>query len=106
MSRLDEVKDFISKQPTHISDTNEKCIAKIELMKLHVLQDIDLSLAYMVDIFIDNLELNEVKNQEEKPKEKKPVEKTCETCMCDPNCKADVAMACGHCYDYSEWEGL
>ena len=44
--------------------------------------------------------------EEEKPKEKKPVEKTCETCMCDPNCKADVAMACGHCYDYSEWEGL
>lgn len=44
--------------------------------------------------------------EEEKPKEKKPVEKTCETCMCDPNCKSDVAMACGHCYDYSEWEGL
>lgn len=100
MSRLDEVKDFIAKQPTLISGTNEECIAKIELMKLHVLQDIDLSLAYMVDIF------NAVKNQEEKPKPKEPVEKTCETCICDPNCKADVEMACGHCYEYSEWEGI
>lgn len=44
--------------------------------------------------------------EEEKPKPKEPVEKTCETCMCDPNCKADVAMACGHCYEYSEWEGF
>ncbi len=96
MSRVDEVKDFIAKQPTLISGTKEECIGTIELMKLHALQDIDLSLAYMVDIF------NEVKDQEEK----KPVEKTCETCICDPNCKADVLMACGHCYEYSEWEGL
>ena len=72
------------KQPTHISGTNEECIAKIELMKLHVLQDIDLSLAYMVDIF------NAVKDQEKKSKPKEPVEKTC-----DPNCKAD-----------SEWEEI
>ena len=99
MSRLEEVKDFIAKQPTHISGTNEECIAKIELMKLHVLQDIDLSLARMVDIF------NEVKDQEEKPKSKEPAKKTCNTCMYDPNCKSDVVMACGHCFDYSEWEG-
>lgn len=98
MSRLDEVKDFITKQPTQIRGTNEECIAKIELMKLHVLQDIDLSLAYMVDIF------NEVKNQEEKPKPKEPVRKTCNTCVYDPSYKPDVAIACGHCFDYSEWE--
>lgn len=96
MSRLDEVKNFIVKQPTHISGTNEECIAKIELMKLHVLQDIDISLAYMVDIF------NSVKNQEEKPKE--PVEKTCETCKSDPNDKYDCIVYCDECYDYSEWE--
>ncbi len=96
MSRVDEVKNFITKQPAQISGTNEECIAKIELMKLHALQDIGISLAYMVDIF------NEVKNQEEKPKE--PVEKTCETCKSDPNDKYDCIVYCDECYDYSEWE--
>lgn len=105
MNRLDEVKDFIAKQPTHISGTNEECIAKIELMKLHVLQDIDLSLAQLVDIFKRESDRENERDEREK-REKESVRKTCETCMCDPNCKADVAMACGHCYDYSEWEGL
>lgn len=100
MSRVDDVAKFILGQPGEFSGTPDDCLVKVEIMKLNVLRDIDLSLAYMVDIF------NKVKEQEEKPKEKKPLEKTCETCICDPNCKADVAMACGHCYEYSEWEGL
>ena len=100
MSRVDDVAKFILGQPGEFKGTPDDCLVKVEIMKLNVLRDIDLSLAYLVDIF------NKVKEQEEKPKEKKPVEKTCETCMCDPNCKADVAMACGHCYEYSEWEGL
>lgn len=92
MSRLEVVKEHVLSQNAEIYRTDEKI--------LDTLRDINISLACMVDIF------NEVKNQEEKPKPKEPVEKTCETCMCDPNCKADVAMACGHCYEYSEWEGF
>ena len=96
MSRVDEVLASIFEQPSDFSSTPDDCLVKIEIMKLNVLRDIDLSLAYMVDIF------NEVKNQEEKPKE--PVEKTCETCKSDPNDKYDCIVYCDECYDYSEWE--
>ena len=100
MSRLEEVKDFIAKQPTHISGTNEECIAKIELMKLHVLQDIDLSLAQLVDIF-----KRESDREDERDKrEKGSVKKSCENCFYDPNDKLDISMACGYCYDYNNWE--
>ena len=98
MSRVDDVSKFILGQPSSFSGSPDDCLVKVEIMKLNVLRDIDLSLAYLVDIF------NKVKEQEEKPKEKKPVEKTCETCMYDPNNKTDEVCFCNTCFDYSEWE--
>lgn len=63
-------------------------------------------LAYELHRIADALEEGNKLTRQLLEEDKKPVEKSCETCMCDPNCKADVAMACGHCYEYSEWEGF
>lgn len=100
MSRVEDVTKFILAQPKHFEGTEDECLVQVEVAKLNVLWDIDLSLAYIVDI------LNHKDIKEEKPKEKKPLEKTCETCIYDLNYKGDTPMACDHCYEYSEWEGF
>lgn len=105
MSRLEEVRKFLESRPQRIEcSTPEDGLVRVEIEKMYILMDIDVSLAQLVDIF-KRESVREDERDEREKREKESIEKTCENCMYDPNDKLDISMACGYCYDYNNWEG-
>ena len=103
MSRLEEVRKFLESRPQRIEcSTPEDGLVKVEIEKMYILMDIDVSLAQLVDIFKKESD----REDEREKRETESMGKSCENCMYDPNNKKDEVCFCNNCFDYSEWEGL
>ena len=103
MSRLEEVRKFLESRPQRIEcSTPEDGLVKVEIEKMYILMDIDVSLAQLVDIFKKESD----REDEREKRETESMGKSCENCMYDPNNKKDEVCFCNKCFDYSEWEGL
>ncbi len=101
MSRLEEVRKFLESRPQRIEwSTPEDGLVKVEIEKMYILMDIDVSLAQLVDIFKKESD----REDERDKREKESVKKSCENCFYDPNDKTDEICHCNQCFDYSEWE--
>ena len=73
MSRLEEVRKFLESRPQRIEcSTPEDGLVKVEIEKMYILMDIDVSLAQLVDIFKKESE----REDERDKREKRSVEKS------------------------------
>ena len=86
MNRVEENAALLERLPKQYTGTPETIQTKAMLDILAVLQDISISLARLSNN-VDNV-----------------THKTCDNCKWDPNDKTDRLIACGECYDFSQWE--